>query len=119
MKFSQMPLGRRFLYQGDRYVKVGPLTACWEGTAETRLIPRSAAVSPVEEGGERAPAQSAKAPGWLSTALDGYEQALRAVLLPPGSEPHPDLGARLESALAVARLAFYEEVTARHSSGGE
>lgn len=47
MKFTQLPVGSRFLWQGERYAKTGPMTA---HTADGRqkLIPRSAHVEPAD-----------------------------------------------------------------------
>jgi hypothetical protein len=118
MKFSQIPLGQRFIYEGDQYLKVGPLTACREPQGQTRLIPRSAVVSPVHPGGGT-PAPSAGVPAWLSSALDAYEQTLRSRFLPAGCESDPEHSARLELALVAARQAFYDLARARGDSGTE
>jgi hypothetical protein len=47
MKFHLLPVGEKFSYQGEVYVKAGPLTASAEQTGTNRLIPRSANVQPV------------------------------------------------------------------------
>ncbi|MGE5154250.1 MAG: hypothetical protein ACM3ST_09560 [Bdellovibrio bacteriovorus] len=108
MKFSQVPLGQRLIYQGEPYVKVGPLTARREQDAETRLIPRSALVSFPPTG---FPAVSGVgAPGLpepIRKALDAYEGALRSALYPPG-EGDGDLAARLDGVLVIARGAFLD-----------
>jgi hypothetical protein len=118
MKFSQIHPGQRFLYEGDRYLKVGPLTACREPQGKTRLIPRSAVVSPVDPGGGT-PAPGAGVPVWLSSALDAYEQTLRALILPAGCESDGEHSVRLELALDAARQAFYDLARARDASGSE
>jgi hypothetical protein len=46
MKFPQLPIGERFEYQGATLVKIGPLTACADHGGDSRLIPRSAVVTP-------------------------------------------------------------------------
>lgn len=45
MKFSQLPVGQRFEYEGLLYTKVGPLTAREERSGRQRMIPRSVEVS--------------------------------------------------------------------------
>jgi hypothetical protein len=44
MKFSQLPLGSRFRWQGALYCKNGPMTANADAGGAQRLIPRSAIV---------------------------------------------------------------------------
>jgi hypothetical protein len=107
MKFPKLPLGQRFLYQDETYVKVGPLTARRERDGEQRLLPRSALVSiPGEPAQAPSPGLGQAGLGPLGPALDAYELALRAALLPPGADPGPGDSARLDSALAAARAAF-------------
>lgn len=108
MKFPQVPLGQRFLFQGEAYLKIGPLTARRERDGENRLIPRSALVSLPRPGDSGA----ATGPGTQSeqwwTALDAYEKALRSSLLPDGEEGDQVIEARLDQALSLARRAFQE-----------
>jgi hypothetical protein len=118
MKFSQIPPGQRFIYEGDQYLKVGPLTACREPQGQTRLIPRSAVVSPVDRDGGT-PDPSAAVPAWLSSALDAYEQRLRALILPADCESDTEHSVRLELALNAARRAFYDLARARDAPGSE
>ena len=109
MKFPHVPVGQRFLFQGETYVKVGPVTARRERDAETRLIPRSAMVRvPPPDAGSPA-ASPMPLPDWVLGALDAYEGALRAVLRAPAAGPAPSR-ARLEAAMAAARRAFQEKL---------
>ena len=55
MRFPQLPIGRRFSYQGKTYTKTGPLTASEESTGKSQLIMKSAEVTPLDI--EAAPAQ--------------------------------------------------------------
>ena len=48
MKFTQLQIGQRFLYQGKTYRKATPLMADPADGAGQRLIPRSAAVEPLD-----------------------------------------------------------------------
>lgn len=47
MKFSQLAIGRDFLYQGQRYTKASPLVGSQAETGASRLIPRYAVIEPV------------------------------------------------------------------------
>lgn len=48
MKLQHLAIGDRFVYNGDVYVKTGPLTAASENGGQ-RVIPRSAVLRPVAE----------------------------------------------------------------------
>lgn len=106
MKFLQIPLGQRFVLQGEVYLKVGPLTARRERDGADRLIPRSALVAPSQAGVTVAVPEVAALTDRLSRALDAYEEALRAVLLPAGGDSDPALREGLARGLAAARRAF-------------
>lgn len=97
MKFPQLPLGQRFVFQGDVYAKIGPMSARRERDGQPRLIPRSAVLAPPES--LQAPDPAA---GHWSAALDAYERELRAVLRIEDAE----LADRLDSALRQGRTAF-------------
>ena len=45
MKIHQLPMGARFEYAGEEYVKCGPLTATSNG--RQRLIPKYAVLKPI------------------------------------------------------------------------
>lgn len=47
MKFQHLPIGARFEYEGQTYVKNGPLTASSEHSGQ-RLIPRYAHLKPLD-----------------------------------------------------------------------
>jgi hypothetical protein len=114
MKFPQLPLGQRFLFRGEAYVKIGPLTARREQDGENRLFPRSALVSLSQPGYAGLAVEVGTLPAWVSSALDAYEEQLRAALFSAGASTDPDLRARLEEGLAAARGAFLEAM-ARHA----
>jgi hypothetical protein len=75
MKFTQLPIGARFRYQGRLYSKTSPLAASAEDGAQ-RLIPRSATVQPAEPTSEAAPS----APHDRRAALDDYHASCVALL---------------------------------------
>ncbi len=61
MKFRQLTLGRRFRYRGDIYRKDSPLQALRESDQVRRLIPRSAAITPLDaDDGPEVPAPPAR-----------------------------------------------------------
>lgn len=43
-KFGQLPPGRKFFWQGSKWLKTSPLLAREEGADQPRMIPHSAAV---------------------------------------------------------------------------
>jgi len=47
MKFSELPLGAEFVFEGERYAKVSPLMAHHVVTGASRLIHRSASISEI------------------------------------------------------------------------
>lgn len=49
MKFQQLTVGQRFEFEGLIYVKISPLLARAEASANQRLLPRSATVRLVEQ----------------------------------------------------------------------
>lgn len=111
MKFPQVPIGQRLLFQGEAYVKVGPLTARRERDGQTRLIPRSALVELPRAGAGGASVASGVVPDRVSRALAAYEEALRSALLPSdGDSDARLLRGHLDAGLAAARRAFEESL---------
>lgn len=111
MKFPQVPIGQRLLFQGEGYVKVGPLTARRERDGETRLIPRSALVELPRAGAGEASVGSGVVPERVSRALAAYEETLRSALLSSdGDLDARRLRGRLDAGLAAARRAFEESL---------
>lgn len=49
MKFSQLPVGSRFEYQGQAYRKISPILAAAEDGGAQRMIARSAQVQALDE----------------------------------------------------------------------
>lgn len=56
MRFSQLPVGQRFEFEGVRYVKTGPLIAAEESGGKSRLIGKYAMVQPLGDAVAAAPA---------------------------------------------------------------
>lgn len=59
MKFTLLPLGARFRFEGRIYVKTGPLTASDEAGGQ-RMIPRYAVLQPVDGAPPPAPPRAAR-----------------------------------------------------------
>lgn len=97
MKIHQLPIGARFLFEGEEYVKSGPMFGT--SKAGRRLIPKSAVLTPV---GDAAAAPAPARSGTLSRAavLEAFEafHARCSSLVPEGR--HGELEA--------ARAAFLE-----------
>lgn len=70
MKIHQLPLGARFEYEGEEYVKTGPLTGT--GNGKQRFIPKYAVLKPLGDVGAVVPDEK---DGALSRAavLDAFE----------------------------------------------
>ncbi|MEN8166606.1 MAG: polysulfide reductase chain A [Pseudomonadota bacterium] len=52
MRFPHLPIGQRFSFKGRTYTKTGPLTASEEESGRSRLIVKSAEVTPLELSGQ-------------------------------------------------------------------
>ena len=51
LKFGQLPTGKRFRYRDESYQKDSPLQARRESDGTTKLIPRSAVITPLDTEG--------------------------------------------------------------------
>jgi hypothetical protein len=60
MKIHQLPYGARFLYQGEEFVKSGPMFGT--GKHGQKIIPRYAVLQPLDEP-STTPASAPQAPG--------------------------------------------------------
>jgi hypothetical protein len=110
MRFSQLPVGQRFEFEGIRYVKTGPMIGAEEAGGKTRFIARYALVQPL--GGEHAvpqPAattpQSVDAAAVAAASEDFYRQA-RAIVETLGAEADAATFSRARSDLDATRAAF-------------
>ena len=105
MKFTQIPIGQPFSYQGETLVKVGPMTACNEGGGNTRLIPRSALVSAIgakEDAAQRAPTHPDARQ--IDVALARFEARWRTALAGLDAAAQGRLGPELASAQQELRI---------------
>lgn len=101
MKIHQLPLGARFEYEGEEFVKTGPMFATGKAGGQ-RLIPKYARLKVL---GELASASGGRAGALADTAvLEAFEAfyAICRQMVPPGRHP----------ALSAARERFLEAVKA-------
>jgi len=111
MKFPQLPIGQRFIFRGQAYVKAGPLTARREQDGDVRLIPRSALVELPQPKGAGDIVEPGNLPQRLSLALAAYEGALRSVLLATDADVDARLHGCLDVGMAAGRRAFQDSLT--------
>lgn len=100
MKIHQLPLGARFEFDGDEYVKTGPLIAT--GKDGQRLIPKYAVLKVL---GDTAQAAREKKSDTLSRAqvldaFDTFYADCRALLAPDAQAPLASARERFLQALA-------------------
>lgn len=82
MKFTQIPLGARFEFEGKVFSKTGPMTATAEDGSGQRLIPRYAVLKPVDGWTppvETAPARQLDEARIIAAFDKFYSQCLRLV----------------------------------------
>ena len=85
MKFHQVPLGQRFEFEGEVYVRTKPLTAVNEGNGEERFIRRAADVTLLQQAPPEVPvvptaASVALEPDAVLAAFEGfYKQCVSCV----------------------------------------
>lgn len=95
MKIHQLPMGARFEYEGEEYVKSGPLLAT--GQRGQRLIPKYALLKPVGD---------AAAPVAEKPAVTLSGDRVRAAFDAFCAECEPLVPAERWSTLASARASF-------------
>jgi hypothetical protein len=98
MKFQQLAIGARFVYQGEILFKAGPLTATNESGGQV-LIPRYAVLKPLDLPVPEVPGSAVRRldAGRVRKAFDVFYSVARE---------HADPAA--EMALAEARVVFFE-----------
>jgi hypothetical protein len=99
MKFTQLPVGSRFLWQGERYAKTGPMTA-HAADGSQKLIPRSARVEPAgaADGHHNAAGDAALARADVLTALAALTDSLREHAETLEGPQRSALGSRIDMA---------------------
>jgi hypothetical protein len=109
-KFSLLPIGEAFEYQGERYTKSGPLTAS-RSDGSSRMIPRSAVVSPLSGSAPPAPAMTAKQLP-VPQVLEAFEHYHKGCLewLAMTEQVDAALAATIREAMDAARERFLAEL---------
>lgn len=108
MKFQMLAMGDRFEFDGQVYVKTGPLTAMGERGGQ-RMIPRYAVLKPLT-GAAAAPARVASRQldeAAVLAALADYHQRCAALIARVADAAQaPALAAELEAARAACMAAL-------------
>jgi hypothetical protein len=98
MKFYDIPIGTRFVFEGIEYVKTGPVLAT-STEGKQRLIRRSAILTPVTEAGNTTPAHAGESATIDRTkTLQAFDIFYRACIEAAGETP----------ALESARQKFFD-----------
>jgi hypothetical protein len=111
MRFSQLPIGQRFEFEGVRYVKTGPMLAAEEAGGKSRFIGKYALVQPLGGAQTTAPAavatpQTVDAAAITAAFEDFYRQA-RVIIDRLGADADATTVSRARSELDTARTAFF------------
>lgn len=113
MKFHLVPVGEKFEYQGEVYIKADKLIANSEKTGQNRLIPRSANVQPVSEQTSSTPkvveehqVQTTK----VLEQFDNYHQQCMQCLSDIDHSTDPDIINRKKNQLEDARKVFIDSL---------
>ncbi|MGB5198723.1 MAG: hypothetical protein WBN68_07565 [Sedimenticolaceae bacterium] len=98
MKFHQIPPGAAFRYKDTVYRKVSPLKGANEADGSHRLIPRSAEVTLLDEGGPAVPA----------TPLDSLTSRQVTRAIEELVSAFPQIAARLDPPLSPSQFSQLE-----------
>jgi len=107
MKFSQLAIGQRFVWQGQTWVKSTPLQADPVEDGKRRLVPRSATVEPleVESATDTPPARPSQIPlERLEQAMDAFGRELSDIVTGSGLDAEASAQALHQLQKAFARL---------------
>ena len=113
IKFTLLPLGGNFDYQGERYSKTGPLTASHLQSGRQRMIPLSAMVTTGDDKatGAAAPApQGVLAASAVTEAFEHYHNGCLDWLKLAEQELSPETSERIRDALEQARRRLLAEL---------
>ena len=115
-KFTLVPVGECFEYQGEQYSKTGPLTAISLTTNNRRMIPRSAMVAPIQSGGQAIPEQESAGETFkidsdrLREAFEHYHVGCIEWLALAEKELSAETAAQIREALQTAQQRFLSEL---------
>lgn len=113
-RFTLIPVGENFEFQGERYCKTGPLTATSVDGKRQRMIPRSAMVRPLHESrpqdepalDEAAAIDAAR----VHEAFTHYHNGCLEWLQLAERELATESAAQIREALETARRRFLQEL---------
>lgn len=114
-KFTLVPVGECFEYQGEQYSKSGPLTAVSLQSNRQRMIPRSAMVRPLH-GSDTAHQQPVAKPdvtidpARLREAFEHYHYGCLEWLRYAESELSEETATQFRQALEQARQRLFDEL---------
>ena len=111
MKFYLLPIGEKFKYQGETYIKAGPLTASSETKGSNKLIPRSANITSVNESDSAIPKVIKEHQIQTSKVLeefDTYHHYCLDCFSELSSEVNPEIIKSTTERLEIARQTFIE-----------
>lgn len=115
MKFHLVPVGEKFEFEGEVYVKADKLIANNEKTGKNRLIPRSANVQPVNAQADATPkvvedhkTQTAR----VLEEFDNYHQQCLQCLSELNESSDPGALTRMKDEMETARKKFIDRLLA-------
>ncbi len=110
-KFSLVPIGETFEYQGEQYTKSGPLTASRLKKGSQRMIPRSAVVAPLS-GSTSPPPEATEKALPADQVIEAFEHYHNGCLEWLGMTKEVDkaLAANIREAMKKARERFLTEL---------
>jgi len=111
-KFALLPIGESFEFQGETYIKTGPLTAANQANNKQRMIPRSALIKPISSVLPPAAAEksSRQVPEDLVLqAFENYHKGCMEWLLLT-EEKDSELASRIRKAMDIARQRFLSDI---------
>jgi hypothetical protein len=111
-KFTELATGDSFEFQGEQYLKCGPLIARNLATNSQRMIPRSALVAPLAESTPE-PVKKTQRELPEERVVEAFEHYHRGCeeWLQLTEEVDPELAARIREAMQVARQRFLAELS--------
>lgn len=108
MRFTQLPVGQRFEFEGVRYVKTGPMLAAEEAGGKSRFIGKYAMVQPLGDAAVAAPAAITTAQSMDATAVtaafEEFCREARNIIDTLGAEADASAVSRARSHLDAARV---------------
>ncbi|MFO7594137.1 MAG: hypothetical protein R6X15_08860 [Pseudomonadota bacterium] len=113
-RFTLLPLGECFEYQGEQYSKTGPLTATKLKDNRRRMIPRSAMVMPLTDTAAPPPPDTSKSStldaAATLAAFEHYHNGCLEWLRLAEKELSRETAEQIRTALETAQRRFVQEL---------